>query len=694
MSRWKDRTVGMTCASLLALMTGLPAWADDAGSLEEITVVATRTPQENFRVPQMVTVIDTETIEDRLASSISEIFQGVPGVNFGGGPRRTGEVPAIRGQSGPGVLILFDGARQSFLSGHDGRFFVDPDLLAGVEVVKGPGSALYGSGALGGVMAFETLSADDLLAEDETWGARVKAAFQGVNDEALVGGTAFARNDRIDLIGNITYRNGGDIELGDGSTLQADDNITSSLLKGGVTLSESLRWTTSFIRFNNDATEPNTADFGSTADAQNPLVDKDVTNNTIQSRFDFNPGTNWVDLDLVGYYTNSEVDEQELEGPRFVSREVETFGLRLDNRSRFSFGDSGGVIFSYGGEFYRDDQAGFDSETQDNSRGGVPNAETEFFGAYAQAELDIATPAGRFLFVPGVRFDDFDNSLDGGESSSDDSVSAKFSGTYEPFDWLMTFASYAEAFRAPTFNEVFADGVHFEIPLGPFVRAPNFFIPNPDLLPEVSETVEFGGGVNFGDLLLDGDSFRAKASYYNTDADNLIDLEVIVELSPGCFVPGAGPCTSGTSRNVNTAQAELEGFEMEAEYDSERFFARASFSSITGRDKQTGEFVGVLSPDTFYIDAGVRIPELDLRLGSRAEIAGALNEVTDPSLRLESFEKVDIYAVWAPVEGLLRGLRVDLALDNVGDSSFERVAPGARAPGRNFQAAIRYTRKF
>lgn len=703
----EQRIPGASVAGLLGatVLCSPEAWAAEgarenaeataeSSAIEEITVVTTRSPRAAFGVPQMVSVLDKELIDDRLASSIGEIFRGVPGVTFGGGPRRTGEVPSIRGLSGAGVLILFDGARQSFVSGHDGRFFIDPDLLASAEVVKGPSSVLYGSGALGGVIAFETLSASDLLADGESWGYETKTSFQGVNDEALAGATAFGRIGNLDLLGNFTYRNGGDIELGNGASLEADDNISSGFVKAGWQLTPSLNWETSFTRFKNDAREPNVGDFGSEADEDNPLVDKDITNNTIQSRVEFDPGTSWIDLELLGYFTDSEVEETEIEGSRVVSRKVETIGLRAENQSRFSFGDTAQVTFTYGGEYYEDEQTGFDSESPDGSRGGVPDATTEFLGLFAQAELDWETPLGRLLFVPGVRFDDFENSAVGEFSRSDDAVSPKFALSYEPTEWSLLFFNYAEAFRAPNFNEVFADGIHFQVPLGPFRTATNFFVPNPDLEPESSDTIEFGGGFDFEDVFGRGDAFQVKASYFNSDVKNLVDLEVNLAFSPGCFAPGAGPCTAGTSRNVNTAEAELEGVELEARYDSHRVFARATFSTLDGRNTQTGEYVGVLSPDTFYVDAGLRIPEIDLRVGSRAEIASALTEVNDPELRLGAYEKVDVYAVWEPSQEFLKGLRVDLALDNVGDESFERVAPGAIAPGRNFQAALRYGQRF
>ncbi|MEJ0042658.1 MAG: TonB-dependent receptor plug domain-containing protein [Rhizomicrobium sp.] len=131
--------------------------------VETVTVTATRNPTSTMDYPGMVDVLGPDEIAASIPSTISDLVDNMPNVQFVGGPRRTGESPNIRGLGGQDVLILVDGVRQSWTSGHDGRFFLDPALLASVEVVRGPASALYGSGALGGVLAFRTADASDLL---------------------------------------------------------------------------------------------------------------------------------------------------------------------------------------------------------------------------------------------------------------------------------------------------------------------------------------------------------------------------------------------------------------------------------------------------------------------------------------------------------------------------------------------------
>lgn len=69
----------------------------------------------------------------------------------------------MRGYDRRGVLVLVDGVRQGTDTGHLNGTFLDPALIKRVEVVRGPGALLYGSGALGGVISYETVDAADLL---------------------------------------------------------------------------------------------------------------------------------------------------------------------------------------------------------------------------------------------------------------------------------------------------------------------------------------------------------------------------------------------------------------------------------------------------------------------------------------------------------------------------------------------------
>jgi len=673
--------------------------AADAGDrpiyLGPISVTATRNPIEAFEFPGMVTVIDREQIRARQPSTPDDILKWVPNVEFTGGPRRSGETPSIRGFSGPDVVVLIDDARQNFESGHDGRFFLDPSLLREAEVLRGSASSLYGSGGMGGVIAFRTVRAEDFLAADETVGVTVSGGYQSVNDERVGTVTAYGRPVRnLDLLASVTKRDSGSIELGDGSELDdTDDDIVAGLAKGGVTFADFHNIEASFQRFRNEAEEPNNAQ----GDGSDGLVEKDIRADTIRLAYSYsNPGDNLLDLDAVVYHTAFRTDELRLDdlgaGPRgeLLKRDVDTLGFRLDNRSRLSLSDDVGVTFTYGAETYRDEQ---DGAAGAGEAGGVPDAETAFAGLFGQAEIRLAKPfgvvPGDLLIIPGLRYDHYKSSSDIADDNKDEALSPRIGVSYLPTEWSLLFVNYAEAFRAPTVNELYPSGVHFRMPIGPGVT--NRFVANPDLDPQRTRTIEFGAGLDFADVAVAGDRFQIKASHFRTEGKDFIDLEVnqpspFVDCNP--FVPG--DC-DGTTRSVNVADAELWGNEVEASYESHRVRVGLGFSTLDGEDEETGEKLGVLTPPQLTVDAALKLPEFDSILGWRMIAADDFDKVNDPAEERDGYTVHDVYFAWAPSQGALEGLRVDLGIDNAFDKSYERVFTDAKEPGRNFKVLISYS---
>jgi hemoglobin/transferrin/lactoferrin receptor protein len=682
---------------------------------EVISVFATQNPIEPFDYPGQVTVIGREEILDFNASTLADIFQAIPGAVFNNGPRRTGDSPQVRGLSDSGVLIFLDGARQSFVSGHDGRFFVDPELVQAVEVVRGPTSALYGSGALGGVIATRTVTAQDLLKDGETFSARLNTGFQSVNSELRAGATAAWQSDDgfFDVVGHMTYRESGNIALGNDFTLPDDNEILSSLLKVTLRPADDLEVYGSWIRFGSDATDPQNPQGVNVAGPGNSLVFRDTASTTLQGGLTWAPKDNaLIDMNLIGYYTNNTVEEDEVETPRTVDRRVKTFGITLNNRSTVAFGDTSSVIFTYGAEYFQDEQTGLDNDTADGSRGGVPDAKTDFYGLFVQADLSItnlgAIP-GELNIIPGIRWDKFKTDQPNGTFNIDeDAVSPKIGVSYKPIPEFLLFGNWAEGFRAPSFNEAFADGTHFNIPNltappGPFGPqfVANLFVGNPNLRPEQSSTWEFGAGVELDGLFRDEDTVTLKGSYYTSDVDDLIGLDVNTPL--GCFVPmfamfqpcGTGPEFGNFSQNVNIRNAEISGVEIEFSYDSDVFYARGNFTTINGRDVDTEDFLeGALQPNILFVDAGLKFPSVGLRTGARLTAAGTFDEVNTPQEVRDNYTRGDIYAVWEPQFEGLDGIRLDLGVDNVTDADYEVVNAGVAEPGRNFKIALSWTLGF
>lgn len=673
--------------------------AEAVAARETITVYGTSNPLPAFEYPGQVSVISREEIELFAPSAISDVLRDSPGVEMSGGPRRNGETPSIRGFGRLNVLVLLDGARQSFNSGHDGSFFVDPELLRSAEVVRGPASALYGSGAVGGVLAFETVDASDLLEDGETMGARFRVGYQGANEEMFAGVSGFANYGALDVLASFGWRDSGDIELGSGFTLPSDDDITTGLVSGGYDFGHGYSVDASWQSFRNEAVEPDNPQ-GQSVDDGSPTfntVDKTTQSDTYRARFVAAPRhLSWLDFSLTAYRTETSVEEAELTTSRVTSREIDTTGVSARNAMDFDLVGAQHT-FTLGADWYRDEQTGRDNTTVDGARPGVPSAESNFYGAFAQLESTFERPfgaPGRLIVIPGVRVDRFENAADGvaGSNNEDEAVSPRIGATYLPVEWLALFASWGQAFRAPNVNELYLDGVHFEIPhpiLGPTgPAAPNFFIANPNLAPEESESVEFGFGLNFDDLVAPDESLSLRASYFESEVDNLIDLNVDFTFPSTCFAPPFQPCTSGTTNSANVAMAELEGYELEALFDSPRVRLSAALSHIDGRNVTTGAPLTSLTPTRLNLDFRYRFLASNLALGARIQIADEHDNVATLAEVRPGYAVVDLYGYWRPE--FAPRLRIDAGIDNVFDTDYERVFAGVSEPGFNPRIALSY----
>lgn len=92
----------------------------------------------------------------------------------------------IRGVEGNRVLLTIDGIRQPpqfNMSGGNGRDFFDPAVFSSVEILKGSGSTLHGSDALGGVIAFQTRSLfESLIDSERPWIAGSTLTFRSLDN--------------------------------------------------------------------------------------------------------------------------------------------------------------------------------------------------------------------------------------------------------------------------------------------------------------------------------------------------------------------------------------------------------------------------------------------------------------------------------------------------------------------------------
>ncbi len=124
--------------------------------MPDMTVTATRVPTLAELIPAGVTVITRAEIESHGYTTLPQALSAVPGLHVAQSGAQGGNASVfIRGTNSNQVLVLRDGVPVNDPSDPGGAFNFGVDTLADIdriEIVRGPMSGLYGSGAIGGVI--------------------------------------------------------------------------------------------------------------------------------------------------------------------------------------------------------------------------------------------------------------------------------------------------------------------------------------------------------------------------------------------------------------------------------------------------------------------------------------------------------------------------------------------------------------
>ncbi|MEO8562074.1 MAG: TonB-dependent receptor [bacterium] len=190
-----------------------PARAQRAPSTHALDTVrvTTRTDGSLVTSTRSVEVITREDIEHRASRSLSDLLGFALGVDVL--PRSPAQADlGLRGSTFNQVVVLVDGVRVSDVqSGHYALDLAVPtSMIERIEILRGTGSALYGSDAIGGVVNIVTRT-DSSFGEV---GTRV-GSFGGASGSAAVGRSAFGSPVRVgaDVDRSSGHRNGTDYRI-------------------------------------------------------------------------------------------------------------------------------------------------------------------------------------------------------------------------------------------------------------------------------------------------------------------------------------------------------------------------------------------------------------------------------------------------------------------------------------------------
>lgn len=696
--------------------------------LDSINVIATRDPSKFAYTPEKQS---KDSLLSKQATSVAAALEDIPNVDIRGGSRSIAQKPNIRGLSDNRVVQVIDGVRQNFDLAHRGSYFLPMSLIQEIEVIKGPSSSLWGSGALGGVVAMRTPNALDLLKNNDKFGVKIRQGYQTANNLSERDASVFAANDKFDVLISAFYNNADNLRTGKGNKL----NNTAykqfgGLAKFGWQINDANRVELSHreTRFKQTAPGNNEAkneltneqltkqikEFHGSNDGLLPgkqpseserskfysgvktrfgsvsyLSDQQIPDQSTVFNYYLTPDNPYLNTHIALYNNKTiEKEQRKVSGVKDQTKLI-TRGINLRNSSELSH-----ISFVYGVDYMRD-KISTERGTNDKDakfRAEPYNANSNTTGVYLIAHIPLF--GEKLLVSPSVRYDHYDTSSKT-VKYKDKHLSPATKLTWKVTNWLDFSAKYNEAFRAPSMQERFVSGSHF----GGSIQGLDIidrFVANPNLRPETAKNKEITANLHFDSLFKQGDKFKIEATYFRNDVKDLINLKRFN--NPNGNRMSQSLPTNSQFQNItysqyqNIANARLSGIELQAQYQTERLTLFTNYGSTKGRDKDSGKALSNIAASKIGVGADYALVKDKFTVGATITHYAAQHRVPkDHAVTYPSYILTDLRATYAPLKGEWKNLRLDFALENLFDRKYQPAFSLMEGTGRNAKISAVYS---
>jgi len=490
-------------------------------TLDEIVVVANRAERSIRDVAAHVTVITRAELANNHVDSLANVFRYIPGIDSeSAGARFGNEGLSIRGIGGNRVAVLIDGIplNDQFDVGsfsNATRDFANAGLIDRVEVLRGPASALYGSNAIGGVVAVSTLDPASVVDAGQRFGGRVSTAARTA-DESLRH-TAIVGLDQpgFAALAGVAYTNGREqasAAIDNSADLRAYDQ-QSALLKLSSRRDDAYNWHLTWLRQAADVRSDlnsllGTGRYRSTTALEG---DDDYETTLLSAVLELGQGNVLRAYRQSQRTTQSTLDERALARTptsidRYFQFDQDVDGVELNLQRTFSssrFEHKLGIGLEFRQKTTEEFRDGLATNLQDGTQTSTllgevfplrdfPLSRSREYGAY----LEDSVSFDRWTLIAALRADRFELSpkddpiyaedypFASPVSVSESDLSPKFGAIFHINDQSDIYLQYAHGFRAPPFEDA---NIGLEIPFFNY-RA----VPNPDLRSESSNGFEVG----------------------------------------------------------------------------------------------------------------------------------------------------------------------------------------------------------
>ena len=604
------------------------------------------------------------------------------------------------------VAVVVDGARQNYQrTGHNanGSFFLDPELVGGVDIVRGPTANIYGSGAIGGVVSFRTKDIDDVVRPGERWGVDLTGSYGSNKDRGLASIFGGVRADpTTDVFGGAVYRTQSNYKDGAGTEIGNTGNeIAAGLMKVTVRPAEGheIKFGAVFQDYQYNIGQFNRGPVLTPAQRAlfqgSSVYASDAKNYTGTVTWKYSkPDDMWFDWNATLYGNRTDNDQVKTYhnstsgaaycGPGNVGNNIsgcvgdrrgyllDTIGIDVNNTTRFNVGGWRNAL-TYGFDAFQDDVT--TSDSRGNSNITTPSGQRTVSGGFVQLKNNYSS---WLEIVSAIRYDRYELHS-AAVSSSGDRFSPKITVGVTPVAGFTPYVSYAEGYRAPSITETLIAGGHATGGGPALFRCPDgttglfCFLPNPALRPEVGKNKEVGVNLKYDGIFAAADSFRGKFNVFRNDIDDYIDLvaSAPVPLPPfGSF--------SQFYQYQNLQHARIEGFEAETLYDAGLWFVGVAGHLIRGKNTVTNIGLATITPRKVTTTAGVRLLDRALTISAQWSSFGANNDLPAGYLPSTSYELVNLYLTYQAT----RDITFTASVDNLLNQYYRPYAiPGSSTDG-------------
>ena len=635
--------------------------------LPGIEITATRVATDPLDLTQSTVELSGQALSRRVSTSVAQTLASEPGMTQRySGP--TANMPVIRGLTDDRIVVLENGERSGDLasSAPDHGVTIDPLRASQIEVVRGPAALQYGNNAIGGVVNVITQEIPTTVPNHVE--GYFASQMESVNPGGAFAVSATAPVGRIVAVnahGGI--RAADDTRIGGGGTLlNSYSRSTNAGLAVGV-IRERFNSGLSFAAGN--------FRYGLPGAAGDEELGAFITGSRQQvtARSDFRlADRSFTAIRLDGtlqWYGHDEIEPSGEIGTRF---DLKTQTANAIARTRF--GSVSGAI-GVGGLFKQ--YAPFGEEAL------TPAADTRSGGIFVFQDFPLA--AGDTAKVPhlhlGARFDTYTMQPKGDEArfgTPETRNFRNFSGsigaTYPLASDVSLNANVSRAFRAPTVEELYSNGVH--------AARGTYEIGNEDLESETNTG---------GEVLLR--VRRPRVSSQLSAFYNRIDNYVILDFVRDTLVDGSNmPLAFYTQGN-----ATLRGFEGEVEAEvMPRVVAGVMGDVVRGKlesDEPLPFMPATRLGTRARYDDGRFSAGFDYRhVFAQNDVPAAATADDPSSIATDAYDLLDLSAGWTLIRGgLVHNItfRVDNAFDKRYREATSRIKHFAFNPGRNVSLVYR-----